>query len=757
MDKERGGLNSVKFSNTTLPEIIPESRLFSHNESQKSSEFSFKERNQRLLSTEDLASKRNDVNSAPKLTYIPKAQRLKNLEETKKKEQNEAIRNEESLKRKRRELLEKSERQKEYERREAQKMKEAERRNEERERRREREERERKERSQMPMNSDLAHLNLLKLPESEVREELIEKELEQIRLHYLGLNKEKKKILKPSEKFKTIFNFEWDESEDTTKFENNPIYQDRPEPQLLFGRGFRAGIDVREQRKKNNFYDQLSKKRAELPQTAPKEPESTIKTIKDEVPTIYHQLNTIKYIESDMLSNHWTKKKLSEMTERDWRIFREDFEIYIKGGRVPPPIRTWAESPLPWELLEAIKKAGYIKPTPIQMQAIPIALEMRDLIGIAVTGSGKTAAFVLPMLTYVKKLPPLDDETSLDGPYALILAPSRELALQIYDETVKFSAFCSCRSVAVVGGRNAESQAFELRKGCEIIIGTPGRVKDCLDRAYTVLSQCNYVILDEADRMIDMGFEDVLKYILDCIPSTNLKDRDESSALEQELSTKAGHRRYRITHMFSATMPPAVEKLTKRYLRAPAFISIGDVGGGKTSITQQLDFVQESKKTRHLEETLETLEPPIIIFVNLKKNTDVITKHITKIGYRAVSLHGGKTQESREDALNKFKSGAYDILVATDVVGRGLDVEGIKVVINYDMPKDIQTYTHRIGRTGRAGLKGLSISFVTDADVDLFYDLKQLLISTDNIVPLELSQHPASKVKPNQPHRNITK
>eukprot|EP00375_Theileria_parva_P001229 XP_763900.1 small nuclear ribonucleoprotein [Theileria parva strain Muguga] len=744
MNKEREVLNSVKFSNTTAPEIIPESKLFPNKESQNSGissknslETSFRERNSRLLSVEDLLHKRNDVNSIPKLTYISKAQRLKNLEESKKREQLEAIQNQERLKRKRKELLEQSERQKEHERRELQKMKEVERRNEERERR-EREELERKERSQMPVNSDLAHLNLLKLPESEVREELIEKELEQIRLHYLGLNKEKKKVLKPSEKFKTIFNFEWDESEDTTKFENNPIYQDRPEPQLLFGRGFRAGIDVREQRKKNNFYDELSRKRAELPQTTPKPPE----------PTPKHEE------ESEVLSNHWTKKKLSEMTERDWRIFREDFEIYIKGGRVPPPIRTWAESPLPWELLEAIKKAGYIKPTPIQMQAIPIALEMRDLIGIAVTGSGKTAAFVLPMLTYVKKLPPLDDETSLDGPYALVLAPSRELALQIYDETVKFSAFCSCRSVAVVGGRNAETQAFELRKGCEIIIGTPGRVKDCLDRAYTVLSQCNYVILDEADRMIDMGFEDVLKYILDCIPSTNLKDRDESSALQQELSTKAGHRRYRITHMFSATMPPAVEKLTKRYLRAPAFISIGDVGGGKTSITQRLDFVQESKKTRHLEETLETLEPPIIIFVNLKKNTDVIAKHITKI---AVSLHGGKTQESREDALNNFKSGVYDILVATDVVGRGLDVEGIKCVINYDMPKDIQTYTHRIGRTGRAGLKGLSISFVTDADVDLFYDLRQLLISTDNIVPLELSQHPASKVKPNQPHRNITK
>ncbi|UKJ89557.2 DEAD-box family helicase [Theileria orientalis] len=507
------------------------------------------------------------------------------------------------------------------------------------------------------------------------------------------------------------------------------------------------GFDVREQRKRNNFYDELSKRRAEHPEWS----ESMSRQQLDATARKARDLQ-----EAELANTHWTQKKRSEMTDRDWRIFREDFDIYIKGGRVPPPIRTWAESPLPWELLESIKKAGYTKPTPIQMQAIPIALEMRDLIGIAVTGSGKTAAFVLPMLTYVKMLPPLDDETSMDGPYALVMAPSRELALQIYDETNKFSTYCTCRSVAVVGGRSAEAQAFELRKGCEIIIGTPGRIKDCLDRAYTVLSQCNYVVLDEADRMIDMGFEDVVNEILDCIPTTNLKDDDESKALEQELSTKAGHRRYRITQMFSATMPAAVEKLTKKYLRAPAFISIGDVGAGKSSITQKLEFVAESKKRQKLEEVLEKLEPPIIVFVNLKKVTDVIAKNISKIGYRAVSLHGGKNQESREDALNKFKSGHYDILVATDVAGRGLDVEGVKAVINYDMPKDIQSYTHRIGRTGRAGLKGLSVSFVTEADTAIFYDLKQLLVSTDNVVPQELSQHPASKVKPTQADRNIT-
>uniref|UniRef100_A0A8C9LLV9 RNA helicase n=1 Tax=Piliocolobus tephrosceles TaxID=591936 RepID=A0A8C9LLV9_9PRIM len=428
-----------------------------------------------------------------------------------------------------------------------------------------------------------------------------EKEIEMIKQQYLGLNKKKKKMQKPSEKFRNIFNFEWDQSEDTSRYDTNPLYQNRLEPQILFGRGYIAGVDVREQRKKNNFYDRLVQNRINYSMKKHTEEElqkkkgsslshstnidtnvgtnagtnagtntdtnagtntdtnvgtnitisqkKSLKTgtdsdianyngdsysadiRKDKYNEENHNIilnnniinneviskNTndefiykpiINNIIKDVQNKHWSEKKREEMTDRDWRIFREDNEIYIKGGIVPPPIRTWEESGLSPDLLKAIKKAKYDKPTPIQMQAIPISLEMRDLIGIAETGSGKTAAFVLPMLSYVKKLPPLTYETSQDGPYALVIAPSRELAIQIYEETNKFASYCSCRTVALVGGRNAEAQAFELRKGVEIIIGTPGRLQDCLEKAYTVLNQCNYVILDEADRMMDMGFEE---------------------------------------------------------------------------------------------------------------------------------------------------------------------------------------------------------------------------------------------------------
>lgn len=418
-------------------------------------------------------------------------------------------------------------------------------------------------------------------------------------------------------------------------------------------------------------------------------------------------------------------------------------------------MRTWSESPLPWELLEAVKAAGYERPTPIQMQAIPIALEQRDLIGIAETGSGKTAAFVLPLLTYVKSLPALDDETSQDGPYALVMAPSRELALQIDEETNKFASFCKSRTVAVVGGRDAEKQAFYLRQGAEIVIGTPGRIKDCLEKAYTVLNQCNYLVLDEADRMIDLGFEEVVNFILDLIPTTNLKSEHEATALAQEMEAKAGHRKYRLTHMFSATMPVAVERLARKYLRAPSYISIGDPGAGKRAIEQMVEFMPEQKKKQRLQEVLEASDPPVIVFVNQKKVADVLANALSKLGFGATSLHGGKAQDRREESLRSFKNGEYDVLVATDVAGRGIDVDGVQLVVNFDMPKEIEAYTHRIGRTGRAGKKGCAISFVTDSDTDLLYDLKQQLLNTNNIVPLELSSHPAVKARSVLAHPSV--
>jgi len=354
----------------------------------------------------------------------------------------------------------------------------------------------------------------------------------------------------------------------------------------------------------------------------------------------------------------------------------------------------------------------------------------------------------LPLLSYVKKLPPLDDTTAQDGPYAIVMAPSRELVLQIEEESIKFSSFLKTRLVSVVGGRDAEQQAFQLRQGCEICLATPGRLCDALDKRHTVLNQCNYVVIDEADKMVDLGFEDYVRRALLAIPNTNMKSEVEDDTYKQEVEALAGTRKYRITQMYSATMPPAIERMARTFLRHPSIVSIGDPGHAKKDIEQRLEFLGEAKKKKRLEEVLVGAEPPIIVFVNQKKAVDVLAKSLDNSGYRVCSLHGGKSQEQREWAMNSFKEGRYDILVATDVAGRGLDVEGVQQVINFDMPKTIEDYTHRIGRTGRAGLKGLANSFLTPEDSEIFYDLTNFLKSSNQIVPPELQNHPASKFKP---------
>mmetsp|Transcript_37799 Transcript_37799/g.66605 ORF Transcript_37799/g.66605 Transcript_37799/m.66605 type:complete len:753 (+) Transcript_37799:175-2433(+) len=699
-----------------------------------------------VMSLEQMLAKRKEEKRAPKISFMSRGDREKNAEKEASRQKNEAKKKAEEASKRRKDFLLQEEIERERERQREREERERERKRREEERQREREEREkerlkqREEKDSLMQISSLAEMNLLKLPDSERRERQAEKELELIKRHYLGMKEAKKKMQKPSEKFRNIFNFEWNADDDTMRGDNNPLYTKRLEPQLLFGRGYRAGIDVREQRKSNSFYEELIAKRAEY---TGEDVSTFIQPAKESASFKNRDIEV-----SDDHKIHWTDKPVQDMTVRDWRIFREDFQIFIRGGRVPNPMRIWAEGPLPWELLEAIHKVGYARPTPIQMQAIPVACECRDLIGVAETGSGKTAAYMLPMLAYVRKLPPLDDTTAQDGPYAIVLAPSRELILQIEEESRKFAQFCQARVTSVVGGRDAEQQAFSLRQGTEICLATPGRLCDALDKRHTVLNQCNYVVLDEADKMVDLGFEDYVRRVLLAIPATNMKAEDEDKALEQELQAKAGKTKFRITQMFSATMPPAVERMARQFLRCPSIISIGDPGHAKKDIEQLLEFIGEAKKKKRLEELLVGAEPPIIVFVNQKKAVDVLAKSLDNSGYRVCSLHGGKSQEQREWAMNSFKEGRYDILVATDVAGRGLDVEGVQQVINFDMPKTIEDYTHRIGRTGRAGNKGMARSMLTPEDQEIFYDLTQFLKSSGQLVPPELANHPASKFKP---------
>ncbi|XP_028158917.1 probable ATP-dependent RNA helicase DDX23 [Ostrinia furnacalis] len=561
-----------------------------------------------------------------------------------------------------------------------------------------------------------------------------EREEEAIKARYLGIIKKKRRVRRLNDR---KFVFDWDASEDTSN-DYNQLYKERHQVQF-FGRGHIAGIDIKAQKKDHcKFYGNLlEKRRTELE----KEQEKI-------------RLKKVKKKEDKQKwdDRHWSEKDQDEMTERDWRIFREDYNITIKGGKIPNPIRNWKEAGFHQDIMDIINKVGYKSPTPIQRQAIPIGLQNRDIIGVAETGSGKTLAFLIPLLTWIQSLPKSERMEDADqGPYAIILAPTRELAQQIEEETNKFGIPLGITSVVVVGGLSREEQGFKLRLGCEIVIATPGRLIDVLENRYLVLNRCTYVVLDEADRMIDMGFEPDVQKILEYMPVSNIKpDTDAAEDASVLLANYNTKKKYRQTVMFTATMPPAVERLARSYLRRPAIVYIGSVGKPVDRTEQVVHMIGENEKRRKLTEILQRgVEPPIIIFVNQKKGADVLAKGLEKLGFNACTLHGGKGQEQRDFALASLKNGSKDILVATDVAGRGIDIKDVSIVINYDMAKTIEDYTHRIGRTGRAGKTGKAISFVTKEDSALFYDLKQVLLASSvSTCPPELMNHPEAQHKP---------
>ncbi|KAF9515879.1 hypothetical protein BS47DRAFT_1371903 [Hydnum rufescens UP504] len=549
---------------------------------------------------------------------------------------------------------------------------------------------------------------------------MTDNDLSAIRSRYLGVDKKKRKIRKMNDR---KFVFDWDEQEDTFADSGTPTTvvpgAGQTPGAVMFGRGHLAGMDdggIQEAALNNRHTDPMERRKAS---------------------------------KAGIDERHWSDKSLAEMKDRDWRIFREDFNIAARGGQIPLPLRSWKESTIPPKILEVIDAAGYEEPSPIQRQAIPIGLQNRDVIGIAETGSGKTAAFVIPMLVYIGQLPPFTDENRHLGPYALILAPTRELAQQIESEARKFATPLGYKCVSIVGGRAVEEQQFNLREGAEIIIATPGRLKDVIDRHVLVLSQCTYVVMDEADRMVHLGFEVDLNYILDSLPTDSLSAEDGNAMDLDDAQGQKG--KTRVTTLFSATMPPAVERLSRKYLRKAAVITIGEAGRAVDTVEQRVEFVtgDEKKKQRMLEILNHGgFSSPIIVFVNQKKTADMVAKDISRAGWSTSTLHSGKNQEQREAALAALRTGEADILVATDLAGRGIDVQDVSLVINYQMAGTIEAYVHRIGRTGRAGKLGTAITFLSNDDDEVMYELKnEIAKSPVSKVPPELARHEAAQQK----------
>lgn len=478
-----------------------------------------------------------------------------------------------------------------------------------------------------------------------------------VRMRYMGAETNQSTFSAQKKRRRTTekkFNFEWNAEEDTSP-DYNPIYSTRAEASL-YGRGRLAGFaeDTSEEGMMK-YIKALEERDGEAGSLRAREIMEMERRRKEDSGG------------RNSLDKHWSEKKLEHMRERDWRIFKEDFNIATKGGSIPNPMRNWQESKLPQRLLDIVAQVGYDEPSAVQRAAIPVALQNRDLIGVAVTGSGKTAAFLLPLLVYISELPALDDYNKNDGPYAIILAPTRELAQQIEVEARKFATPLGFTCVSIIGGHSLEEQSYNLRNGAEIVIATPGRLVDCIERRVLVLGQCCYIIMDEADRMIDLGFEESVNKILDALPVGNEKpdtdDAEDAQAMSQHIG---GKDRYRQTMMYTATMPSAVEKIAKKYLRRPAIVTIGNVGEAVETVEQRVEFVAgEEKRKKRLNEILASGEfaPPIIVFVNIKRNCDAVARDIKHMGFSSVTLHGSKTQEQREAALASIRTGTTNVLV----------------------------------------------------------------------------------------------
>ncbi|XP_013193163.1 putative ATP-dependent RNA helicase Pl10 [Amyelois transitella] len=407
----------------------------------------------------------------------------------------------------------------------------------------------------------------------------------------------------------------------------------------------------------------------------------------------------------------------------------EDIPVEASGDRVPDFITTFEDVNLTEIMRSNIALARYDKPTPVQKYAIPIVLGHRDVMACAQTGSGKTAAFLVPILNQIYEAGPVKHvgpyQRRKQYPLGLVLAPTRELATQIYDEARKFAYRSRVRPCVVYGGSPIHEQIRELERGCHLLVATPGRLVDMLARGRVALDHCRHLVLDEADRMLDMGFEPQIRKIV-----------------ESHTMPKTGDRQ---TLMFSATFPKQIQVLAQDFLHNYVFLAVGRVGSTSENITQKVVWVEESDKRSFLLDLLnasnlmQTARPEedqlILVFVETKKGADQLEEYLDMQGYPVTSIHGDRTQREREEALRRFRSGTTPILVATAVAARGLDIPHVRHVINFDLPSDVEEYVHRIGRTGRMGNLGVATSFFNDTNRGLARDLVELLVEAKQDVP----------------------
>ena len=381
-------------------------------------------------------------------------------------------------------------------------------------------------------------------------------------------------------------------------------------------------------------------------------------------------------------------------------------------AEVPPRFDTL---PLDPKLLRAVADTGYLAMTPIQAKAIPVVLAGRDVMGAAQTGTGKTAAFALPLLQKMMKHENASMSPARHPVRALVLAPTRELADQVAANIKNYAKHTNLRSTVVFGGIDMKPQTLQLKAGVEVLIATPGRLLDHIEAKNAVLNQVEYVVLDEADRMLDIGFLPDLQRILSYLP----KERQ--------------------TLLFSATFSPEIRRLANSYLQEPVTVEVARPNATATNVEQRFYGVTDDDKRRVVRQLLKQRElSQAIIFVNSKLGAARLARSFERDGLKTAALHGDKSQDERLKSLDAFKRGEVDLLVATDVAARGLDIADLPAVFNFDVPFNAEDYVHRIGRTGRAGASGLAVTLVTRDDTRLVSDIEKLIKRKLEIEAIEL-------------------
>lgn len=362
---------------------------------------------------------------------------------------------------------------------------------------------------------------------------------------------------------------------------------------------------------------------------------------------------------------------------------------------------TFQELNLIEPILRALQTEGYTTPTPIQAQSIPLTLQQRDVLGCAQTGTGKTAAFAIPILQLLHAEKPGATKREIRS---LILTPTRELAIQIGESFTAYGKHTGLKHTVIFGGVGQAPQVSALKSGVDILIATPGRLLDLMNQGYVHLQHLKIFVLDEADRMLDMGFIHDVKRVIAKLPAK------------------------RQTLFFSATMPPEIQKLADSILHEPVKVEVTPVSSTAEKVQQGVFFVARNDKNALLHHILkDTAIKSVLVFTRTKHGADKVMKNLTKSGIKAQAIHGNKSQSARQLALSNFKSGATRVLVATDIAARGIDVEELSHVINYELPNVPETYVHRIGRTGRAGASGIALSFCDEEEAEYLRDINKLI------------------------------